>query len=388
MSKSENLPAHLTRRSWMVLAASAVTAGCGGGGTTGIAGLPGTGGTGVFAQGVISGFGSVIINAIKFDDTLAAVLLDGQSATSADLRLGMVASVQGQRGSDVTLGTASSIEVWSIGQGIVSAGRATPGSSGQITLSGMTVLTDLNTVFEGSSATLPVLSGQRVAVWGLQTATDARTWSATRVAVVSSPTVVSTGLVNVVNSQRSVNGLVLSGDAARALAAGDLVRVRGTLSSIDGSLALQSVQYPAAPSTSAQQGEAEIEGWVTNVATNGRFNLGSVVVDASQAVFDPASARVAAGSRVEVSGVWQSGGLKATKVQIQNVQEIETVEISGRIQEFSSLANFVVRGQPCDASGLSVVGNGKTSDLKLGVSVKLTGTKAGDVLKVTKLELA
>ncbi|MEI7536278.1 MAG: DUF5666 domain-containing protein [Comamonadaceae bacterium] len=388
MSKSEKAHAQLTRRHWMVLAASAVTAGCGGGGTTGIAGLPGTGGTGVFAQGAISGFGSVIINTIKFDDTLAAVLIDGQSATSADLRLGMVASVQGQRGSDATQGTANSIEVWSIAQGLVSAGRATPGSSGQFTLSGMTVLTDLNTVFEGSSATHPVLPGQRVAVWGLQTGTDARTWSATRVALVSATAVVSTGLVSIANSQRSVNGLLLSGDAARALAAGDLVRVRGTLSSTDGSLSVQSVQYPSVPATSAQQGEAEIEGWVTSVATSGRFNLGSVVVDASQAVFDPASALVAAGSRVEVSGVWQSGVLKSTKVRIQNVQEIETVEINGRIQEFTSLANFVVRGQPCDASGLSVVSNGKLTDLKLGVAVKLTGTKAGDVLKVTKLELA
>jgi hypothetical protein len=34
-----------------------------------------------------------------------------------------------------------------------------------------------------------------------------------------------------------------------------------------------------------------------------------------------------------------------------------------------------------------VVGNGKLSDLKLGVSVKLEGTKAGDVLKVSKLEI-
>jgi hypothetical protein len=386
MSKTENRHAQLTRRSWIVLAA-AVGAGCGGGGTTSTAGLPGTGGTGMYALGAISGFGSVIINAIRFDDTLAAVLLDGQRASSSDLRLGMVASVQGQRGSDATLGTANSIEVWSIAQGLVSAGRATPGSSGQFTLAGMTVLTDLNTVFEGSSAALPVLPGQRVAVWGFQAGADARTWSATRVALVSATTIVSTGLVSVVNSQRSVNGQLLSGDVALALTMGDLVRVRGTLSSADGSLLLQSVHYPSAPAANAQQGEAEIEGWVTSVDITGRFNLGSVVVDAGQAVFDPTGARVAAGSRVEVSGVWQSGLLKASRVQIQNVQEIETVEISGRIQEFTSLANFVVRGQPCDASGLSVVGNGKLTDLKLDVSVKLSGTKAGNVLKVVQIEL-
>ena len=66
--------------------------------------LPGTGGTGIYAQGSIWGFGSVRVNGIKFDDTAATVQIDGQAGKSSDLRLGMVAGIQGLRGADVNAG--------------------------------------------------------------------------------------------------------------------------------------------------------------------------------------------------------------------------------------------------------------------------------------------
>ena len=89
MSLSHAESPDISRRGLLVLAASAL-GGCGGGGSGGVAGLPGTGGTGIYAQGSISGFGSVIENSVKFDDTLAQVQIDGATATSVDLRLGMV----------------------------------------------------------------------------------------------------------------------------------------------------------------------------------------------------------------------------------------------------------------------------------------------------------
>ena len=87
---SEQLPqdSFLTRRHWLVLAASAVS-GCGGGSASTTASLsPGTGGTGsVYTQGSISGFGSVIVNGIKFDDLQATVQMDGGPAESKNLRV-------------------------------------------------------------------------------------------------------------------------------------------------------------------------------------------------------------------------------------------------------------------------------------------------------------
>ncbi|MFZ4481817.1 MAG: DUF5666 domain-containing protein [Rhodoferax sp.] len=376
----------LTRRHWMVLAASAVSAGCGGGATS-IAGLPGTGGTGViFTQGTISGFGSVIINGVRFDDTAARVMLDGQTLSATDLRLGMVATVQGERGADVTLGTASSIEVWSIAQGLVSSGRAVPGATGEFTVAGMTVRTDPGTVFEGSSAAMPLMPGQRVAVWGLQAGVDARSWSATRVASVSASSVVSTGLIGVSNSQRSLNGMMLAGDPVRGLADGALVRALGALSTADGALLVQSVQLLGVGAATPLQGEVEIEGVVTSMASAASFNLGNIAVDASQASYKPAGAQISRGARLQVNGSWQSGVLKASSIELEDEQSPKTVEISGRIELFTSLANFVLRGQRCDASGVTV-SPGTVADLKVGVKVKLKGLKAGDVLRVTALGL-
>ncbi|MDD5332693.1 MAG: DUF5666 domain-containing protein [Rhodoferax sp.] len=386
MSQPENLDTPLTRRSWLVLAASAVT-GCGGGSVS-MASLPGTGGTGLFAQGPISGFGSVILNGIRFDDTAATVQLDGLAAGSSDLRLGMVASVQGQRGADVTLGTASSIEVWSIAQGQVTQGQATPGASGRFSVAGMTVLTDPNTVFDGFSATAPLSVGQRVAVWGLQAGADGRSWSATRVALVADSAVVSSGMLSVEDSQRTLNGLLLTGALAGTLAQGALVRVQGTLSANGSSLEVLSAKPLSGSGGASPQGDAEIEGVITTAPSASGFSLGTIVVDASQAVYSPANAQLFIGARVEVNGTWRSGVLQATSVALQDEQAQQTLEISGSVETFSSLSNFTVRGQRCDASGLTSFGHGTAADLKVGAKVKLKGSMAGEVLRVTELEFS
>ena len=165
MKPSHRTKNGLNRRHWLVLTGAAVT-GCGGGGTS-TGSLPGTGGTGLFAMGSISGFGSVIINGIKFDDTQASVRIDGQTLTPADLRLGMIAGVQGQRnGVDpvlgTALGTATAVEVWSIALGPVSAVNAS-----SFSVMGMHIQIDNNTSLDGLHGTTPLTAGQTVAVWGL-----------------------------------------------------------------------------------------------------------------------------------------------------------------------------------------------------------------------------
>ena len=211
----------LSRRSLLVLTGATLAA-CGGGDVLISAGPPGTGGTGVFAQGAISGFGSVIVNGIKFDDTQAGIELDGLSVASTVLRLGMMAVVQGQRGADLMLGTASTIEVWSAAQGPVSQI-----SANTFKLAGMTVQTDSNTVFDGLASVAAMSPGLRVTVWGLQAGSDGQRWTATRVAVASASTVVSTGVISTLDSRNYLNGLRLTGSMTGNLNAGDLVREIG-----------------------------------------------------------------------------------------------------------------------------------------------------------------
>lgn len=393
LSQRRNLNPPVTRRSWLALAVASLT-GCGGGASGGTssttAGAPGTGGTGqyatVYSQGSITGFGSVIINAIKFDDALASVQLDGVAAVTADLRLGMVAAVLGQGSASATAGTASSIEVWSIAQGSVTQVLVT--GSTEFIVAGMTVQTDSATVFDGVSSAAQLALGSRVAVWGLQVSADGRQWKATRVALVTAATVVSTGLVSVSGQQRQLNGLTLTGAAGDALTAGQLVRVQGTLS-VDGhSVALERVTLLGASSAGAQpEGDIEIEGFVTSTPANGQLMLGSIKVDIRSAVYSPTAASIVQGARVEVYGNWQAGVLKATKVELENEGSLHAVEIEARIEQFTSLADFVLRGQRCDASSASL-SHGTAADLKVGLKVKAKGAKAGgDVLIVTDLEL-
>lgn len=355
--------------------------GCGGGGSGGInfAGPPGTVGSGLFSQGTITGFGSVIVNGVRFDDTVATVRVDGQPTTAQDLRLGMVVEVQGQRGADTTVGVANVIEAWSIAQGPVSLVQ-----SGQITVAGMRVQTSSSTVFDGVSSVAALSSGMTVAVWGLQSAADGSSWAATRVARVSSTVQVTTG---VVNAGPTVNGIRLSGAKAGSLTAGQLVRVQGSVVG-PGNWQVDSVRLQGAQSvsSSSQAGEVEIEGLVTALLSGGHFLLGSTEVDASGTSLSSSLAALTIGQRVEVYGSWVGSILKATKLERENEQNLDQAEIEARIEQFTSLSNFVVRGQRCDASS-AVIRKGQVSGLKVGVKVKLTGTKTGDVLRVNTLEI-
>ena len=91
-------PTSPTRRRLLATgAASAALAlfGCGGGGGDSLAGV-GSGGTGSFASGPIRGFGSIIVGGVRYDDSAARIATDaGATASSADLRLGMMVEVNG-----------------------------------------------------------------------------------------------------------------------------------------------------------------------------------------------------------------------------------------------------------------------------------------------------
>lgn len=380
MSLSHAESPGISRRGLLVLAASAL-GGCGGGGSGGVAGLPGTGGTGIYAQGSISGFGSVIVNSVKFDDTLAQVQIDGATATSVDLRLGMVAEVQGQRSANPTLGTASSIVVWSIAQG-----RITQVQTGQFTVMGMTILADSGTVFDGIASPAALAVGQRVSVWGLQSGTDGVRWTATRVAITIDTASVVTGVVSAVGAQRAINGTTLAGNEVSALSTGQWVRAQGSLSGT--TLQTTHVRLLDGTTGPVPTGEAEIEGVVTSMLSKTRFMLGNVEVDASALTLVSALASVMVDARIEVSGRWQGRVLVAAKISVEDEDSVQKVELEGAIQQFTSVANFTVRGQVCNASATPGLSNSTIAKLKVGVKVKIEGTKSGDVVLVTKLELS
>jgi hypothetical protein len=378
----------INRRHCLALLASALSA-CGGGGIN-LAALPGTGGTGIVAEGSISGFGSVILNGIKFDDTQAsaagAVLVDGASVTSAELRLGMVAAVRGERSlAAPTTGTATSIEVWSVARGTVSdlSDLSVSKLAGTFNVAEMKIRTTANTVLEGINASTPWASGMSVVVWGLQATADASTWTATRVArVAASPDWVLSGMVKLEDDGVYLNDLLLTGAALTGLQQGTLVRVQGRFTDSD-EMAVSSVKVLAATSDAPSTGsELTLEGYVSTALVNGRFGLGQWVVDASAL---SSTAQIVVGAEVSVTGTYQNGVLQARALDVEDEQVSKLVEIEARIESFTSVANFVLRGQRCDATGASMK-SGVAQRLAVGVKVKVQGTRAGEVLLVQELE--
>ena len=153
----------------------ALMSGCGGG--------VGSGGTGGYVSGPITGFGSVIVSGVRFDDDAAAVEDgDGARRQRDELRLGMTVEVEGSTivtSSSGSSATASRIRFESELQGLVSVVDM-PGSS--LWLLGQRVMVDVSTVFDtrlsGGLAGLRV--GQGVEIYAVFDPAAAR-YRATRI---------------------------------------------------------------------------------------------------------------------------------------------------------------------------------------------------------------
>ncbi len=380
---------------------------CGGGGTS-VAALPGTGGTGATAitsEGPVAGFGSVIVNGIRFDDVGAEIKIDGVSGTADALRLGMVANVSGSKSSAtiatnssvLAVGKADSIEVWSIAQGTVT-GLVLPHT---FTVAGMTMVTDAGSVLDGAMATANLSTDSIVKVWGQPITADFKQWSVTRLEVLATATeTISTGIVSFQGPTATLNGWVLTGTTG-TLKGGQEIRATGklTLSATGGTLTASKVTVLTdTGAMPLNMGYAELEGVVTSVISTStstststskvtRLSMGNNVIDIQFASLSPRNAVIKQGTRIEVEGSWSAGLLIATKVEVKTEQQSQEVEIEAVIEQFTSLADFVVRGQRCDASRLTRVENGRLTDLKRGTKVSLQGRKSGDVVLVTELEI-
>lgn len=372
--------APIQRRHALLLAAAGIT-GCGGGGgsATNFGGLPGTGGTGIYAAGPITGFGSVILKGIKFDDTDASIKLDGQTVTSAALGLGMIASVAGEQiAGQPTLATASSIEVWSIAQGQVTQAA----SAGAFTLAGMSIQTDPSTMYFGLSGASDLTARRAVKVWGLQTGNG---WTATRIEATTGPVITaSTGEVVQLRGEDGlyVNGLRIRG---ASLTLGNWVRVQGVLSQDGEELQVSRTDLlQGDASTAVGSGLFEIEGYVTSLG-NGQFQLGQWRVDVSD-MQDPPTG-IAVGDRLEISGNYANGVLRAQTVLLDDDTGSKEVEIEARVESYTSRSDFMLRGQRCNADNAAIA-HGVSLPLRVGAKVKVVGRIVGEFVVVSQLELA
>jgi Domain of unknown function (DUF5666) len=375
------------RKALGTLLAAALLWSCGGG--TNVATV-GTGGTGSFSVGVVTGFGSVIVNGQVFDDSSASVRdADGQRSKD-DLQLGMVVKVEGRTDSTGS-GTATSIEFDSELLGPVSNL-----SGNSFNILGQKVITHTGTVYAPSltSGLASIRDGQILEVHGF-VLPQSNEIQATLVALKTSPNVFKiSGLVAdlVPGTSFKIGTLSISyagltgSDAPGSLSNGTPVKVRLVTTPPAAGQPWPATRVRINKDALADKDEAEIEGVITALTSTASFSIGNVVVDASQAVFRDGSAGVLLGARVEAKGSLVGGVLVAKEIKLED--DGNEVELNGTISGLNTTdKTFVVRGQTLRYSASTQFKNGAEADLadnrRVEVKAQLqSGTAALQALEI------
>jgi len=363
-------------------------AGCGGGGD---GGGVGTGGTGTYALGTISGFGSIIVNGVRFDDGAASVLDDDDAVRSRnELKLGMRVAIDSDAIRSDASGrsaTASRIRVLSELAGPASA---VDSAASTLALLGQTVRIGPLTVFDDAitGALAGIAAGQTIEVYGLYDAASGN-YDATRIERRD------------VAAAWHLRGPVAALDtAAQRLRIGSLDFTYGGATNVPASLAVGDtvrvrVRQVAGPfggwlitafgtgvRSPEDRDEAELEGRVSGFASATQFSVNGLPVDASTASFPDGSTAVRDGVRVEVRGALRGGVLRASEVTIESDdEELERgFELRGAIESVDTPARtFRLRGTTVSWARSDLrLDNGTLADIAVGRSVEVKAQLAAD----------
>ena len=362
-------------------------AGCGGGVDSG-----GTGARASSASGPITGFGSVIVNGVHFDDSSASVTdADGAVRSRAELKLGMTTTIRGSAlmvDSNGARSTATSIV---FGSAILGPVDSIDTGAKTFVVLGQTVDVTPTTVFEiglnGGLASLSV--NDVVEVYALFDALNNH-YSATRIerktnvsayrlrGVVSNLDT-ATQAFNI-GSQRISYAGVPTSEVPAALVIGHFVRVQLQIAPPGGPWLAIRLQDGVRPL--ADQDEARVEGLISDFPSSTQFSVEGVSVDASHAsVTGAGGTTLGLGIRVAVKGTASSGLLVASEVQIKTESDVENegFELDGAISTIDTTnKTFVLRGVTVDYSGSVDFDHGAISDLAVGKRVEVKGTLSAD----------
>lgn len=371
-------------------------------------GMSGTGAS----QGTIDSFGSIFVNGVEWNTASASVDLDGTAGGEADLRLGMVVTVRGNLAAGGRTGTATSVAFDDEVEGPIETTPILVGIAGtqkQFSVLGRVVIVDsADTVFANGATFATIARDDVVEVSGFVDGSG--TIFATRVEL--------RGLfpaLTEVELEGVVSNLLKNGDGTglfdlgsitveydvttvffdlteAALADGITVEAKGSLVG-GGTTRIDAARIEREDGFSGVDfAEFEVEGIVSSFVSNADFRVGGIRVDASGATFSPNGLILTDGDRVEVDGRLQSGALIATKVELEDEDD---VEIDAAISAIDSVARTItLLGVLVDIDpGAQLeddrdeVPNFGFGDLRVGDWVALRGIRTGvGRARATRLE--
>ena len=369
---------------------------CGGGGVEG----QGTGTTPGFALGAISGFGSVIVNGVRFDDSSATVRDDeGRSLSRDDLKLGMVVRIDsGPIDRTALTAVASSIVLGSDLRGPVTANDP---AAGTLVVLGQTVSLNTGTVLDerlvGGQAGIAV--GSVVEVHALYDGLTGH-YEARRIEPqVGAASYKIRGPVSAYDAASrsfqigSERFTFAEGLAPVNMANGLTVQL--TLQTARNGLGQWVVsRFGQAPAAPADGTEVEVESVIARYTSVADFSVAGLRVDASGARLEPANAVLAVGQRVEVEGLMRAGVLVASKVELKDRDDDgdddngSEFEIQGRITALDPVAKtLVIRGVTISYAGPVQYEGGTEADLAVNKRLEVKGVLSADGTLVVAEEI-
>jgi hypothetical protein len=378
----------------LALASAAMLTACGGGGDT----TPAVNNTAPAAAAVyagpITGFGSVIVNGMRFSSVGATLQDDdGQDINLDQLKLGMTVRVSGTADDSTQLGTASQLALVHGIRGTVTTVNA---SANTLTLLGQTVNTNTATAYQGVSGLTGLTAGQSVEVYGalqadgslLATLIQLKTTAFTTLSVNGlGATSFKVGSLTVNYSTAVVTGVLGDGKRVKIkAAASNFDAVNNVLTASTVQVAEASSVYGAAVTAGAW---LKIKGIADAAPINGVLKVSGTPVNLSLAVIKGNTSTITAGQLLEVKGNWDGSVLQATQIEQDGYR---ASQIGGNNELYGAVSSItgttvVVNGVSVDLSG-ATFGHGATlAQVAVGSYVEIKGNLSGNLLQATKVEL-
>lgn len=373
-----------------------IAVGCGGGGSMLIS-LVGSGGTGQ-ALGIVTGFGSLILDGIRRND--ASALYSSESNQDAPVSVPITSVVLGQHAeySYDANGNVTAVLLSPEFVGPVSAvseiGIVVFGT--QITSNTDPALGPVtNFVGYGSMADIQV--GDNVEAHGfLKTGSPGTTYLQATL-VMKRSTLTGVRLTGIISQYDSGSGRFLLGNAVVAASAATRSATGGSIA--DGELAtiwsndLVSGKVINASSIRIKRpafsnGNVTVSGPISNFSSISHFQIGNVTVDASQGAISSGNTGLANNKYVLVAGSYDvaSNTLAAVSVKVFTSNEPTTVEVHGVVGSYVSPSSFTVRGVAIDASKAKFAG-GSAAQLSNGAFVEIHGAVVENIVQATAVEI-
>lgn len=378
-----------------LLVALLLVSACGGGGA--ILAEVGTGGTGS-AFGIVTGFGSLIVDGVHRNDSNASYSSEAEQGVAVAMpmtgvMLGQNAEFAYDAGGDITSAMMSPEIV-----GTVSA--ASPSS---VTVLGTSIIANSNpalgpvTSFVGYVSLASVQIGDRVEVHGLlKTDSQGKPYLQATL-IMQKPAANGVRLTGVVSQYNAGAGSFLIGTqtvmassaaispAGVALASGQLVTVWSNSAPVGNTVTAANIRIKLPAQAS---GNVSLSGPIANYVSNSSFKIRNVAVDASSAAITPSNASLGNDQYVVVAGSYDAAAnkIKASSVTVFTAAAPTSVEVHGMVANFVSVSSFTLRGVVIDASAASFTG-GTAAQLANGVFLEVHGTVANNVVHATTVQL-